>query len=1038
MEVSKEGVVENISKQVVVQCFQWIKEDKTYAENKFHIHGYGLNENSESVLVRITDFPPFCRIELPTQVGATPFHWTTIRQNTLFTYLQKRLGDDGPINYNYKKLNRIYYYNEEKYPIMLLTFRTLSAMYKCARLLNKYQTIPGIGNIKLKVHETQIDMITKFLTLSKMRYCQYFQIPTNLVPKEDKVSTSKHEYIIKYKDIVPISNDVVREKKYCTFPRILVFDLECYSNNHKKFPNEFHTLDEIYMISCVLHVTAKTHTRIRYLLIRGKCNRITLKNKHSNGDNVPGDLEVKIIECSTEIDLIQKFCALIRELKPDLITGYNIFGFDYKYMNKRLERKCKEWPVIGKLLGRKAVYTALEWKSKGAGNMDMYFLEIDGIITFDIMKVIKRDYKFLKFSLDFVSRELIGRGKHDVPPKTQFQIYEEHQTAIKLYNGINETTLEEQRVKIVARYEKSVTDMTKVGEYCIEDSELVSDLYEKLSAWFGMTELSNVVGVSPVEIFTRGQQLRCLSLIYRLAINSGFFINQRDNPNISFTGGAVQTPEPGLYDNAVCLDFASLYPSIMIYLNICLSTLVHPIMIGKLDPKKVNVTDFYQDESNTPEADEEDEDSSEKKSKKKPIITKVHRNYQYVKPEVRKGIIPQIVEDLVAERRDVRKYIDGVKDEETGVVIIAKETDPIKAAVLNARQLALKMTANSFFGFLGVHEGGKLPCIEAAMSITAEGRRLIAMVIEFIKKEYNGRIIYGDTDSAMVDLNIKDPKQCNEIGKKLAKEVSDLFPKPLKMEFEKGMKKFFLLKKKMYMYTLVDSEGNTKLDKKGEPIVVIKGFAEARRDRCIWFKKVSKIVRKMIFDEASFEQTMLAIIDEIQLLLNDKVSIEDLVSVRELNSGYKTEGFCTKVFADRLKREGTPVSPGERLDFIVVKTDEDENKLGDKMRDPIKFREKIGTPQEEYIDKYYYVNNMLRGPIDLLLTIGYKDVIEKLDSEKIGYKPLGRKHFRPLDEPLRMISAIILDGESLNIAREIVINCRKTTPKRRIRIMKVN
>jgi hypothetical protein len=91
-----------------------------------------------------------------------------------------------------------------------------------------------------------------------------------------------------------------------------------------------------------------------------------------------------------------------------------------------------------------------------------------------------------------------------------------------------------------------------------------------------------------------------------------------------------------------------------------------------------------------------------------------------------------LVKNLVAERNAVRRK------QKT-------EKDPSMWMVLEKRQLALKVSANSFFGFLGVREGGKLPCMEAAMSITAKGRELIGQVAKYLHDKYDAKIVYGDS-----------------------------------------------------------------------------------------------------------------------------------------------------------------------------------------------------------------------------------------------------------------------------------------------------
>lgn len=140
-------------------------------------------------------------------------------------------------------------------------------------------------------------------------------------------------------------------------------------------------------------------------------------------------------------------------------------------------------------------------------------------------------------------------------------------------------------------------------------------------------------------------------------------------------------PIRGYYDVPIAtLDFASLYPSIMMAYNLCYSTLLKKSELHKYSP------DSY---VQTPTGD------------------------YFVKSSVKKGILPMILEELLAARKKAK---DALKNEE----------DKAKRAVLDGRQLALKISANSVYGFTGATVG-KLPCLEISASVTAYGRQMIEL-----------------------------------------------------------------------------------------------------------------------------------------------------------------------------------------------------------------------------------------------------------------------------------------------------------------------
>ena len=198
--------------------------------------------------------------------------------------------------------------------------------------------------------------------------------------------------------------------------------------------------------------------------------------------------------------------------------------------------------------------------------------------------------------------------------------------------------------------------------------------------------------------------------------------------------------------------------------------------------------DINNQNSNDDDDNEEDDNIKNKQSNKKLIEFK----YKFYKHK--KGILPQLVHKLVMERRDVQKLI---KD----------ETDELIKVVLDKRQWALKISANSVFGFLGV-VGGKLPLPEGARSITAKGRELITFTNNYLVDKYNAKIRYNDTDSTMFNIDqITSHSDAIHWGHKLEKEVSDQFPDPLQVEFEKAGR-MFCIKKKKYAFWVIDEKTN--------------------------------------------------------------------------------------------------------------------------------------------------------------------------------------------------------------------------------------
>lgn len=1109
-------------------------EDDFKGTGKSFIHMWCLDQKSNPSLIRM-QFPAFCYIELPEFVNGNPISWDKNSASRIVKYLQFVLKESGhsPTGWNLVWKAPIHYYKgSEKAPMLFLKFESVGAMRHCSRLVNKPRNIKGVGDVVMKMWENNISIIRKMFTLKDCRYSQWFRITGNEIPvgTESRITTPgtkerpMKEYICDWNTILPVSAE--ESKGWISYPRIFAIDIETYSDNHYAMPNEFDTKHVAYMISCIYQKLGDKSSREKVLIVLGEC------------DDIPGS---RIIRCKTEYEMVEEMGKLIIEYDPEIITGYNIFAYDYPYLDTRIKNKMFDWPDgMGRMIGKTPEMTTKSWNSGAYGHNSISNLKMEGRISIDMLPIIRRDYKLDKYSLDFVSKMFIKRGKHDIKAQEMFEIYE------LLKDAQDRMDKEKDEGQITQEAEEQLafakSEMSRVGDYCLEDSALVIDLFEKLNVWIGLVELSSIVGVTIVELFTRGQQIRCLSQVYNLSSKLGFVIDKRNAPKLFYSGGFVFEPKPGLYDNIICVDFASLYPSIMMAYNICYTTLLPKDREQTISDDLCNINEFDQEEpldglskkskrsgmavnseiegvipgiNDDPDmSDGEEEDPEDAKK----TVTR-HYKFKFVKKEVRDGILPQLVRSLVNERGAVKKMIKNLKfinkkyvytekllreyksygesldqiNEQLSAITIKidnlSQTDEdveiekkclefamenvsnwgnyntaidvcekkiseltLQLVILDKRQAALKVSANSLYGFLGAQEGGTLPLIEAAMSVTAWGRELILAVNSHIEKKHGGTIVYGDTDSSMADMGITDPKETNKIGKMLEEEISGtpekilsdgtvipavkgLFPPPLRVEFEKGMR-LLCIKKKKYAYYEISNDGTYKCDKDtGEPIVNKKGIAIARRDNCKDFKRTyTKLLRGVLGGKKMLEGFN-GLIEDIVRLLSYKIPPKgNLTIIRGLGMSYKSASYFMKVFSDELRRMGRPANPGDRLEYVVVRTKAEINgeivPLGKKMRSIDMWDEsnevfgkgppaipKVGEKsintqyvyQIEDIDVIYYLEHVYMNAIDQLFSIGYSAELKGLKDE-VGYQPqYSRKQYGSVENPIRMIAKMIDD-----------------------------
>lgn len=375
---------------------------------------------------------------------------------------------------------------------------------------------------------------------------------------------------------------------------------------------------------------------------------------------------------------------------------------------------------------------------------------------------------------------------------------------------LNEQKEDVHHTMITELYNGTPESRRRLAVYCLKDAYLPQRLMDKLMCLVNYTEMARVTGVPFNYLLARGQQVKFISQVFRKARQQNLVVPNLRNEGTDeqYEGATVIEPTRGYYDVPIAtLDFASLYPSIIQAHNLCYTTLLNKQMVEKLG--------FVKDEDY--------------------IITP--NNDLFCTSKIRKGMLSQILEELLSARKKAKKEL-------------AVETDPFKKAVLNGRQLALKISANSVYGITGATVG-KLPCLAIASSTTSYGRQMIEKTKAEVEARYcisNGyshdaQVIYGDTDSVMVKFGPKDLAKAMELGQEAATFVSSKFIAPIKLEFEKVYFPYLLINKKRYagLYW-TRPQAYDKMDSKGIETV--------RRDNCRMVQTVIEtVLRKILIDQ---------------------------------------------------------------------------------------------------------------------------------------------------------------------------------------------
>ncbi|KAI4149062.1 MAG: hypothetical protein LQ341_001411 [Variospora aurantia] len=473
----------------------------------------------------------------------------------------------------------------------------------------------------------------------------------------------------------------------------------------------------------------------------------------------------------------------------------------------------------------------------------------------------------------------------------------------------------------------------RLAVYCLKDAFLPQRLMDKLMCLVNYTEMARVTGVPFNYLLARGQQVKFISQLFRKALEQQLVI-----PNLSsqasedqYEGATVIEPSRGYYDVPIAtLDFASLYPSIIQAHNLCYTTLLDKSMVEKFALKK------DEDYIVTPNGD------------------------LFCTSKIRKGLLTQILEELLGARKRAKKEL-------------AIETDPFKKAVLNGRQLALKISANSVYGITGATVG-KLPCLAIASSTTSYGRQMIERTKDEVEKRYtmaNGydfdaQVIYGDTDSVMVKFGPKELAKAMDLGREAATYVSAKFIDPIKLEFEKVYYPYLLINKKRYagLYW-TNPDKYDKMDSKGIETV--------RRDNCRLVQTVIETSLRKILMDQDVQGAQDYVKDMISSLLQNKIDMSNLVITKALTKdGYAAadddddkakKGYTNKQahveLAERMKKRDLGSAPtlGDRVAYVIVKG-AGGAKNYERSEDPLYVLEH-NIP----IDTKYYLDNQLAKPL---------------------------------------------------------------------------
>lgn len=531
---------------------------------------------------------------------------------------------------------------------------------------------------------------------------------------------------------------------------------------------------------------------------------------------------------------------------------------------------------------------------------------------------------------------------------------------------LNEDKINISHGEITKYWNGDESQIKKLVEYARKDAELALRLLLEKDMLGKFIEVSKISGLLLQDVLDGGEATRAENLLLREFDKREFIIpckpsdreiqrriGEREAKGLK--GALVLEPEIGLQTNCIVyLDFKSMYPSIFIAWNICPTTL---LLTTKERVKSIS----------TP------------------------YGVGFVSPDIKEGITQKIVKQLIIERDRIRKHV--VKND-------------FEKKILDAKQYALKIMANAFYGYTG-YVRARFYVLDIANAITSCGRELIQKTKNIVEKDKILKVVYGDTDSIMVKLPASNLEQAFEFGREIEEEINNELKGVVQIKIESIFKTLLVLTKKRYAglsFEKVNGNWNEK--------IIMKGIETVRRDWCDLVSKTLYDVLEIILKEQNPRKAFVYVKEVLGKLERNEIPINDLVITKSISKPLKEyKGVQPHIELLRKLKKRDPVSApsiGDRIGFVIT---QGLQLMSYRAEDPEYVKQ-----HNLKIDSKYYIESQLLPPLERVF-----EAIGINKSELIG---IGRQLLisdaiktKPVEGALTAIDGFVCDKCNKNFRR---------------------
>lgn len=536
--------------KLVFQALEWTSfhQEDDEGNKYFNIRIFGRTLDDKTVYVHVKKYTPYFYIKIP---NTWRKHYTKLLIDEIKTKVYPSENANGLKQFGVTEKCDFYgFTNYSKFKFIQLVFNDHESMRSYSNLFNKKIMVRTISNkpMKFKTYEASAEPMLRMMHIRDVNPVGFIQIdqekykviPGNPTCCDINISTD-------WTNLEKMDMDTIGKLK------ILSFDIECTSPDGT-FPQAEREDNQIIQIGSTLSRYGESECYKNYMYMLGNHDKNVMKG-------------VETVSYDDERDVLLAWRDLIRREDPDIITGYNVVGFDFQYMKDRALKLgiYKEFSKLSRMTDEDTPFLVNKLSSSALGDNIYKYYDMTGRVIIDMMKVAQRDYKLNSYTLDnvtanFIKEKISSIEKHDettlintkstygikvddyvtityndgsVDDKhmngAKFKILEINENKSIVVDGVIDDDVFKMKYKvfwcqakddmppknITIYHNKSDYHRSLVAKYCIMDCALCNKLIAKLQVITNNISMAKVCHVPFSYLFFRGQGIKIYSLVLR-------------------------------------------------------------------------------------------------------------------------------------------------------------------------------------------------------------------------------------------------------------------------------------------------------------------------------------------------------------------------------------------------------------------------------------------------------------------------------------------------------------------------------------------